>query len=234
VTQVPARTAAAPPRSLDGAGAQRTWDGTHAGSEATIWAQLPFVARGAQVLAAATTGPVLEIPCGGGANTATLAARLPVLVAADRSAEALKLAHRVTDAANCVFLQADVYRMPLSSDSMAGVFCADLIGHLEQPERALLELIRICQAGARIIVNFFDEDDPSRHDPWMKAVGPRSYVYRDVLFRYDSVELVAELLDGLPVRPLEIKQIGWREDPHPGYRDYEHEHRSVLAILEVI
>lgn len=222
-------------RSLDGERAQRTWDAGYAENpQRTIWALLPFVPRAVDEIGRAAPGPVLEIPCGGGANTPILAAHLPVVVAVDRSTTALELANRATDAPNCVHLQADIYDLPFSSDSFAGAFCADLMGHLEDPLRALRELVRVCRPGGRIVVNFFDESDPCRLDPAMERLAtPNSYMYRDVLFRFDSVELVAELVRELPVRAVEVDSIRWREDPHPGYRDYEHEHQSVLAILEV-
>jgi SAM-dependent methyltransferase len=230
-----ATSTGAPSRLLDGERAQRTWDGGYAGNaEGTIWARLPFVDRAAEAIAEGAPGPVLELPCGGGANTPLLAARLPVVLAADRSKAAIELANRTTEASNSVFVQADVYELLFSSNSFGGVFCADLMGHLEHPVQALRELVRVCRPGGRIAVNFFDATDPCRLDPEMRPLAaPRSYMYRDILFRFDSVDLVMGYLRQLPVRVLEIDSIRWEEEPHPGYRDYEHEHHSVLAILEV-
>jgi SAM-dependent methyltransferase len=230
-----ATSAGAPARHLDGERAQRTWDGGYVGNpEGTIWARLPFVDRAVDAIASGAPGPVLELPCGGGANTPPLASRLPIVVAADRSRAAVELASRATEASNCVFAQADVYELSFSSGSFAGVFCADLMGHLEHPIQALRELVRVCRPGGRIAVNFFDETDPCRLDPAMRPLGaPASYLYRDILFRFDSVDLVMGYLRQLPVRVLEIDSIRWQEEPHPGYRDYEHEHHSVLTILEV-
>jgi ubiquinone/menaquinone biosynthesis C-methylase UbiE len=202
----------------------------------SIWAELPFVERALPFLAGRAEGPVLEIPCGGGRNTGALAAGVPFLLAADRSRAALAVAQAMIDRerlTNCGLLEADINRLPFPDHSIDGVFCADLLGHLPEPADALGELVRVSRPGSRIVANFFAEDDPSRFDPKMVAIGDREYLYRGIYFRFDSEDHVRQLIEPTGTEILSIDRLTWREDPHEGYRDYPHEHRSVLTILEV-
>lgn len=217
--------------------AREAWSATYPDAgEPSIWAKLPFVERTASLLAERADGPVLEVPCGGGRNTGALASRLPFLLAADCSREALGVAQSTIDReriGNCGLVEADIFELPFPDSSIHGVFCADLLGHLPQPQEALGELVRVTRPGARIVANFFAENDPTRMDESMVAVGEREYVYRDIYFRFDRLEDVGEIVDLPGLEVISIERLEWEEEPHPGYRDYEHEHRTILAILEV-
>jgi SAM-dependent methyltransferase len=216
---------------------QDSWNATYGDAEQpSIWAELPFVPMAVGALASAAKGPVLEIPCGGGRNTRPLAERLPFVIAADRSPGALAAARKAIERErirNCGLVEADIYSLPFPDASIHGIFCADLLGHLRHPREALCELVRVGHAGSRIVVNFFDADDATRHDDEMVAIGEHEYMYRDVYFRYDSVAKVEALVAVPGAETLSVGRLRWIEGPHEGYRNYEHEHRSVLAVLEV-
>jgi SAM-dependent methyltransferase len=203
----------------------------------SIWAELPFVGDAVAALAQRAAGPVLEIPCGGGRNTGKLAAGLPFLLAADISREALAVAQNAIDrefVSNCGLVEADVFDLPFPDRSMHGAFCADLLGHLRRPDAALAELVRVTRPGGRIVANFFAPDDPTRRADGAIAVGPREYMYRGIYFRYDTIDDVTEIVDIAGTEIVAVERVEWEEGPHNGYRDYPHEHRSILVVLEVV
>jgi SAM-dependent methyltransferase len=217
--------------------AQATWDATYAtdDQEISVWAQLPFVDLAIDTFRASGNGPILELPCGGGRNTVHLARALPAIVGVDLSFGALDLARRVLAREvvnNCAFVHADVGSLPFPDETFGGVFCADLLGHLREPRRALAELVRVCRPGARIVVNFFGVEDSTRDDAENEVTSEHSVVYRDVYFRYDDLPAVRRALDVDRVRLLSLNELRWAEGPHPGYRDYPHDHHGFLAVLE--
>lgn len=213
------------------------WSATYPDAQVpSIWAELPFVRRALSVITERARGPVLEMPCGGGRNTVALAANVPFLLAADRSPAALAVAQSTLDReriANCGLVEADIHRLPFPNRSIHGVFCADLLGHLRHPTNALAELVRVTRAGARIVANFFNENDPTRLDPEMRAIEEHEYIYRGIYFRFDDEARVRQIIGSCDLHILAIEHLTWHEDPHEGYRDYPHEHRTVLALLEV-
>lgn len=217
--------------------AQATWDATYAADdqEISVWARLPFVDLAIDALRESGSGPILELPCGGGRNTVPLARALPAIIGVDASFGALDLARRVLarePVNNCAFVHADVSSLPFPSEMFGGVFCADLLGHLREPRRALAELLRVCRPGARLVVNFFGLEDSTRDDPEIEIASERSVVYRDVYFRYDDLAAVERVLAIERARVLSLQELRWSEDPHPGYRDYPHDHHGFLAVLE--
>jgi len=105
---------------------------------------------------------VLEIGCGVGAQTLTLADRSPgaALTCVDVSLESLAEARRRAAAANLdqiTFLQADVFDLPavegpLSAGRFDHVFVCFLLEHLTDPATALLRLRAMVKPGGTITV----------------------------------------------------------------------------------
>jgi ubiquinone/menaquinone biosynthesis C-methylase UbiE len=217
--------------------AKRGWNETYLSPEReSIWATVPFVTAAVELFRTGRPGPVLEVPCGGGRNTLSLARELPVLVACDTSPLALHIARRTleeSDTTNCVLIAGDVFHLPLSADQFSGVFCADLLAHLRRPVEAIIELLRVCRPGGRVIFNLFAVEDSTRTDPTMRPLSPDEYLYREsVYFRYYDAASVESLLRQVGVEPVSVEQIGWDEDAHPGYREYAHHHESWLIVVE--
>jgi ubiquinone/menaquinone biosynthesis C-methylase UbiE len=217
--------------------AQLTWDATYTakGLEASVWSRLPFVDDAVGTFPTVRDGVFLELPCGGGRNTIPLANRLPRLVAVDASAAALGLARRVLEREqirNCLLMRSDVRELPFVDATFDGVFCADLLGHLPEPRAAISELLRVSRPGARVVVNFFGPEDSTREDPEAQTLSDTEMVYRDVMFRYDDPDAVQQIVAFPHSRLISLEEFRWGEAPHPGYRDYPHEHHTVLAVLE--
>lgn len=217
--------------------AQATWDATYSatGLETSVWSRLPFVEHAVSAFARPCDGIFLELPCGGGRNTIPLANGLSRLVAVDTSAAALVLARRVLEREqirNCLLMRADVRELPFVDAMFDGVFCADLLGHLREPRAAVSELLRVSRPGARVVINFFGPEDSTREDPEAQALSDNEMVYRDVIFRYDDTDAVRRIVSCPHARVISLEELRWGEASHPGYRDYPHEHHTVLAVLE--
>ena len=100
---------------------------------------------------------VLEVGCGVGAQTVTLAKRSPeaTIVAMDISEDSLAAAQeRIRSAGfrNVVFQQADVYSTTFAPDAFDHVFACFVLEHLAQPREALIHLSQILKPGGTITV----------------------------------------------------------------------------------
>jgi SAM-dependent methyltransferase len=100
---------------------------------------------------------VLEVGCGVGAQTITLAQRSPhaQFISIDVSAESLAEAKRRADSAgltNVDFRQADIFALPFAAESFDGVFVCFVLEHLARPVEALGILKGLLKAKGTITV----------------------------------------------------------------------------------
>lgn len=100
---------------------------------------------------------VLELGCGVGAQTVTLATRSPgaIIVSVDVSRDSLAAARERVQAAgvkNVVFEQADVYALPFSPETFDHVFVCFVLEHLTRPPQALAALKRVLKRGGSMTV----------------------------------------------------------------------------------
>ena len=109
---------------------------------------------------------VLEVGCGTGAQTITLARNSPGarFVAFDHSASSLAQAKAKVDAAglsNVEFQEADLFALPFDAQSFDHVFVCFVLEHLSKPVEALLLLKRLLKPGGSITV--FEGDHGSTY-----------------------------------------------------------------------
>ena len=100
---------------------------------------------------------VLEVGCGVGAQTVTLAQRSPAarFTSIDLSADSIAEAKRRVEAAglrNVEFTQADIFTPPFSAESFDHVFVCFVLEHLSRPVEALAVLKRLIRPGGTITV----------------------------------------------------------------------------------
>ncbi|HJU73524.1 MAG TPA: class I SAM-dependent methyltransferase [Gemmatimonadaceae bacterium] len=98
---------------------------------------------------------VLEVGCGVGAQTITLAQRSPdaQFISFDRSADSLAEAKRRIDRAglrNVEFRQEDLFNLPFAAESFDHVFVCFVLEHLAQPLEALAILKRLLKPGGSL------------------------------------------------------------------------------------
>jgi ubiquinone/menaquinone biosynthesis C-methylase UbiE len=100
---------------------------------------------------------VLEVGCGVGAQTVTLARRSPQarFTAVDISADSIAQARQKAGQAaltNVEFRQADIFALPFNAGSFDHVFVCFVLEHLERPVEALAILNRLLRPGGTITV----------------------------------------------------------------------------------
>ena len=118
---------------------------------------------------------VLEVGCGVGAQTVTLAQRSPgaLFTSVDISADSIAEARRRADRAgltNVAFQQADIFALPFDAESFDHVFVCFVLEHLSRPVEALAILKRLLRPGGTITViegdhgsTYFYPDSPAAH-----------------------------------------------------------------------
>ena len=118
---------------------------------------------------------VLEVGCGVGAQTVTLAQRSPDarFTSVDLSADSIAEAKRRADGAGLVnveFRQADIFALPFDAESFDHIFVCFVLEHLSRPVEALTILERLLRAGGTITViegdhgsTYFHPDSPAAH-----------------------------------------------------------------------
>jgi SAM-dependent methyltransferase len=118
---------------------------------------------------------VLEVGCGVGAQTVTLAERSPdaQFLSVDISADSLAEAEQRIRAAgltNVRFHQADIFALPFAEESFDHVFVCFVLEHLSRPAEALVILRRLLKPAGTLTViegdhgstSFFPESDAAR------------------------------------------------------------------------
>lgn len=100
---------------------------------------------------------VLEVGCGTGAQTITLANQNPHVrfVSIDHSIDSLKQAEERIKASrvdNVTFTQADIFNLPFEENSFDHIFICFVLEHLPDPVKALSILRRILKPGGTITV----------------------------------------------------------------------------------
>jgi SAM-dependent methyltransferase len=118
-------------------------------------------------------GSVLEVGCGVGAQTVTLARRSPEarFISIDVNAESLAEARQRIDRAglsNVEFRQADIFALPFGAQSFDHVFVCFVLEHLSRPVDALVILKGMLKPGGTMTViegdhgsTYFHPDSPA-------------------------------------------------------------------------
>jgi SAM-dependent methyltransferase len=231
-SEVPSRDAAAIP----------LWDGAYApavtADQGNLWGDppVPYAATASRLYADHGAAVVMDLPCGDGRNLAPLAESAPILLAGDTSTQAMAIAEGIATKRGIrdrvVFARVDAFDTGLLDGSVDGIFCWDLLGHLTNPGDALRELYRITRPGGHIVANMWTMNDCQVSDPNIKEIGPKEFIdHFDFYCRfYDAVDLEA-LLSSVDMTPELIEVAAWHEPPHAVYRDYEHDHESLVFTI---
>ncbi len=87
-------------------------------------------------------GPILDAGCGDGAMSEDIARVTGVpVVGVDLSTKRASYARREFGSAS--YAIGSIYELPFANDTFSTVVCADLLEHLDDPERAVTELVRV-------------------------------------------------------------------------------------------
>jgi SAM-dependent methyltransferase len=192
---------------------------------------------------------VLDAGCGDGKNLVYLAgkgfttigvdAAESALVQCRQLIERLDLSHRALLVGPC-----PLERMPFFQSTIGGAICIDVLGHQPSPELFLQELSRVLRPGGMLYASVFHWDDGCRTGPRMReGEGKGAYWYhagesaskaprREYYFRFYDEADARRLFEACDFGIADLCSRTWREPPHPGYRDEEHEHVSWFALLK--
>ena len=116
---------------------------------------------------------VLECACGTGLLTGVIAPRCKSLVATDFSEKMLKRAEKkFKKYGNVQFEQANILRLPYPDGRFDTVVAANVIHLLDEPQRALHELDRVCRPGGKIIIpTYMNQTDNGKTNTVSDAIG---------------------------------------------------------------
>lgn len=96
---------------------------------------------------------VLECACGTGLLSGVIAGKCKSLVATDFSVQMLKRAKKKYGKyGNIKFERADILHLAFPDASFDAVVAANVIHLLDEPDKALREMERVCRPGGRIII----------------------------------------------------------------------------------
>ncbi|MEP6695390.1 MAG: class I SAM-dependent methyltransferase [Pseudonocardiales bacterium] len=229
---VPSRDAAAVPLWDD------AYDSSRLKGHSNLWGDpaVPYAVRAAQLFAANRAKIVVDLPCGDGRNLPPLAGGASVLLAGDTSPKAMAIAEQVVDKAGIrdrvIFVTLDAFATGLLDASLDGIFCWDLLGHLTDPAAALREFDRILRPGGSIVANMWTMNDCQVTDPNISEIGPKEFVDHFKLYcRFYDRDDIEHLLSSVGLTAVAMDVDTWTEPPHAEYRDYEHEHESLVFTV---
>jgi ubiquinone/menaquinone biosynthesis C-methylase UbiE len=210
----------------------------HLKDQQNLWGDppVPYAVRAAELFKENSSRVVIDLPCGDGRNLAPLANGTSILLGGDTSATAMTIAERVAAregiAAKTVFVRMDAFDTGLLDNSVDGIFCWDLLGHLTNVEDALKELYRVIRPGGIIVANMWTMNDCQTSDPDIREIAPKEYIdHFDFYCRfYDQADLET-LLTATGMAAESVVVSAWTEPAHADYRTYEHDHESLAFTI---
>lgn len=141
------------------------------------------------------TDAVLECACGTGMLSTGIAARCKSLVATDFSANMLKMTRKSCRYyKNISFEQANIMSLGFPDESFDKVVAANVIHLLNEPERAVKELERVCRAGGVIIVPTYINEYKSGKSSFFSEIIGKAGVDFKRQFTYDTYKSFFEEL----------------------------------------
>lgn len=196
--------------------------------DASMWGDdpIPILSDTINMLRERDIRTVVDLGCGDGRNLDGLAQAGFLCAGMDSSPTALANATRRLQG-RAMLLQLDIHDLAcLSPGSLDAVTCFDVFGQLEEPERMLESVRTVLRPGGLFVVNAFTTDDSEFGvgDP----VGPRSFLYRDTLFRFFLRDEIEDLFAAWHVE--RIDQQSWVDPPHGDFRPYEHTHDNWIVV----
>jgi ubiquinone/menaquinone biosynthesis C-methylase UbiE len=214
------------------------YDAPTLGGHANLWGDppVPYAMTAAKLFLDNSATVVIDLPCGDGRNLSPLAGGAQIVLAGDTSPKAMAIAEGVAHKAGIrdkvLFVRTDAFDTGLLDDSVDGIFCWDLLGHLTNPENALREFYRVLRPAGRIVANMWTMNDCQVTDPNIREIGPKEFIdHFEFYCRFYDHEDLAALLASVGMVAESIDVSTWREPAHATYRDYEHGHESLVFTI---
>ncbi len=112
----------------------------------------------------APSDDVLECACGTGLLTEAIAAKCHHLIASDYSLKMLdKARHKCRNIKNIEFRNGNILSLQYPDESFDAVIAANVIHLLDNPEKAISEMHRVCRSGGLIIIPTYINKSENGH-----------------------------------------------------------------------
>lgn len=218
----------------------KNWENAYATLEndSTLWGEkpIPYISEICDLFHSINAKRVLDFPCGDGRNTVVLSREFDMTFGADSSQSALSILNRkfnASGASGTCLVKTDLFSSCFLDEYFDAILCWDVLGHLENPNTAIEELLRICKPGGMIIGSFFSETEPGIKDAHMERINEHDYSYKNKYFyRLYSKKMLMNLMSNFKnIDEIKYEHVVWKEPPHEGFREYEHEHHSWAVII---
>ncbi|MCH2156268.1 MAG: class I SAM-dependent methyltransferase [Opitutales bacterium] len=151
------------------------------------------------------------------------------IYACDASAGALsKLAQRFGNRIKTT--QCDLSQTPYPNASFDLILMADVIETLPEAAQVLEEMARVLRPGGKLLCNIPDDTEEIAGED-MVGLGSHTYLYQNnYYYRFYSREQAIGLLEKAGMEVIYAEEHTWSEAPHPEFRSYAHDHRSLVLI----
>lgn len=116
-------------------------------------------------------GNVLEIGCGGGAMIGAIKFYRPDLESYGADISKIALSYAKKDFPNVSFLYADIYKLPFTDSSFDAVLTFDIMEHLKDTEKALLEIKRVLKKNGIVHLAIPYEGSLTNIEGWLARFG---------------------------------------------------------------
>ncbi len=176
---------------------------------------------------------IIDAGCGDGRNSLFLAQCGFSVYGTDISKRGIEIARsRAIEAGypNLMFAVDDICDMRHEGPADV-IFCADALGQVADPNKAIGEFYRILRPGGILVANVYDKDDDTYGvgDPHPNI--SESFIYKKTLFRFfDQVGFRSMFSDKWV--NVEISNSIWFDPPHGEFRPTPHKHSSLIAWAE--
>jgi 2-polyprenyl-6-hydroxyphenyl methylase / 3-demethylubiquinone-9 3-methyltransferase len=118
----------------------------------------PWVAGGIRQAFPSGEVKVLDIGCGGGFLSNYLAEAGFAVTGLDVAAESLTIAQRHDTTGRACYVRGDAYRLPYADGAFQAACAMDVLEHVDEPSRTLVEAARILQPGGLFFFATFNRN----------------------------------------------------------------------------
>lgn len=144
------------------------------------------------------SGPLLDVGCGSGHLLDRMGTSVKVGV--DLSTSMLRLARQ--RGCRAALILADAARLPIKANSFEVVVSQDMLGHFRRPGEPVAEMVRVCQAGGRLLVT------TSERSLFSRLIELYSRIWLGVYVRSYSQNEVEKIFEASGARCLTKESIG--------------------------
>lgn len=153
---------------------------------------------------------ILDIACGGGFLSNSLAKHYPRVCGIDASASSLDVARKHDSTGKVDYQVADAYKLPFQNSEFDVVCLMDFLEHVEEPQKVIQEAARVLKPGGILFYHTFNRNILSnlviiKAVEWLVPQAPKNlHVYR-LFIKPQELELFLKDAKLTPTKTLGLK-----------------------------